>query len=168
MAINQMQGCAGNTAKSLPRMAPHRCIPHCSACEIRSRAIRDSTLAGCACSGENAISGSFFVSPPTSRFFFFGNYPIGNSRVRLSWGRSQNNFGVGTPYDRLSWGRSQNNSGAGTPYCGQLHARCPQQAFFFAVFSDTGEEFNNEVGLSQGGSGSILSHLLPTMVVDSV
>ncbi|KAL2154559.1 hypothetical protein VTH82DRAFT_3235 [Thermothelomyces myriococcoides] len=25
-------------------------------------------------------------------------YPIGNSRVRLSWGRSQNNSGVGTPY----------------------------------------------------------------------
>jgi len=25
-------------------------------------------------------------------------YPIGNSRVRLYWGRSQNNSGVGTPY----------------------------------------------------------------------
>lgn len=25
-------------------------------------------------------------------------YPIGNSRVRLSWGRSQNNSGIGTPY----------------------------------------------------------------------
>ncbi|OIW24655.1 hypothetical protein CONLIGDRAFT_692122 [Coniochaeta ligniaria NRRL 30616] len=29
-------------------------------------------------------------------------YPIGNSRVRLSWGRSQNNSGGGTPYRTAS------------------------------------------------------------------
>ncbi|KAM5388042.1 hypothetical protein ACJA88_001302 [Fusarium oxysporum] len=38
-----------------------------------------------------------FTDPNNTTVFMQG-YPIGNSRVRLSWGRSQNNSGVGTPY----------------------------------------------------------------------
>jgi hypothetical protein len=34
-------------------------------------------------------------------------YPIGNSRVRLSWGRSQNNSGVGTDNDITNQCRSR-------------------------------------------------------------
>jgi len=47
-------------------------------------------------------------------------YPIGNSRVRLSWGRSQNNSGVGTPYRPAPppphYGMPPHAGGPGGPY----------------------------------------------------
>lgn len=51
-------------------------------------------------------------------------YPIGNSRVRLSWGRSQNNSGVGTPYrpapppPHYMGGMPPHSGGPGGPYGG--------------------------------------------------
>ena len=60
-------------------------------------------------------------------------YPIGNSRVRLSWGRSQNNSGVGTPYrpappppHYMSMAPQQHPYGA--PHYGGPAAAIPGQA----------------------------------------
>jgi RNA recognition motif-containing protein len=52
-------------------------------------------------------------------------YPIGNSRVRLSWGRSQNNSGVGTPYRPAPppppFYQGPPPGGPGGPYGGPQH-----------------------------------------------
>ncbi|KAL2271403.1 hypothetical protein VTJ83DRAFT_774 [Remersonia thermophila] len=60
-------------------------------------------------------------------------YPIGNSRVRLSWGRSQNNSGVGTPYRPAPppphyLGGIPPHGGPAGPYGGPPFSATPPQA----------------------------------------
>ncbi len=57
-------------------------------------------------------------------------YPIGNSRVRLSWGRSQNNSGVGTPYRPAPppphYGMAPQGGPGGPPYGPHFGGNPPQ------------------------------------------